>query len=220
MLAGMFCTKKSGRVHCSCYRHRGAKSRFFPVRASEWEAKIGVLSLWGNFGANPKSYQCVSFWVQSPEKRSCSQCNSGQRLQLIEREVLFTTWSRGIFSSSRCNWVPRALLAAANKMWSELNGHTSVKHKFELYVYPALINVSTTPVLSLHHESSRAVLLTSLRKTLVFNSTAKIDHSQKSFHLYKEEKKIIFPQPEAVWTMFLSFRIPLENSVCYSVIVL
>lgn len=82
----------------------------------------------------------------------------------------------------------RALLAAANKMWSAIDGHMSVKHKFELHVYPAVINVSTTPALSLYHESSRAVPLTSLRKTLVFNSTAKIDRPQKCFNLYKEEK--------------------------------
>lgn len=73
-------------------------------------------------------------------------------------------------------------------MWSELNGYMSVKYKFELYVYPAVINVSTTPALSQYHEYSRAAPLTSLRKAPVFYSAAKISHPQKYFNLYKEEK--------------------------------
>lgn len=44
-----------------------------------------------------------------------------------------------------------------------------------------------------YHESSRAAPLTLLRRTLVFNTTAKTGHLQKCFSLYKEEKKIIFP---------------------------
>lgn len=70
-----------------------------------------------------------------------------------------------------------------------------------------------------YHESTRAAPLTLLRKTLVFNSTAKTGHLQKCFSLYKEGKKIIFPQPEAVWTIFLPLEIPSENTICYSFIV-
>lgn len=77
----------------------------------------------------------------------------------------------------------RALPAAANKMWNEFNGHRSVKRKVELYVYPAVINVTATPALSLYLESSRVVPFTSLRKTLVFKSTAKISHVQNCLNL-------------------------------------
>lgn len=44
-----------------------------------------------------------------------------------------------------------------------------------------------------YQESSRAAPLTLLRRTLVFNTTAKPGHLQKCFSLYKEEKKNIFP---------------------------
>lgn len=72
----------------------------------------------------------------------------------------------------------RALLAAANSIWSELNGHMLVKLKSELYVYPAAINVPTPPALSLCHECSTALPLTSL----VFNV------QRPEMLLYKEEK--------------------------------
>lgn len=106
---------------------------------------------------------------------------------IAKRKVL-SAMERGIFSSLDCNWMQRAFLAAANKTCSEINGHTSAKRKFELYVYQAMMNVSTTTASSLHHESSRAVPLTSLRKAPGFNSSAKTGQPQKYLNLYKEEK--------------------------------
>lgn len=70
-----------------------------------------------------------------------------------------------------------------------------------------------------YHESSRAAPLTLLRKTLVYNSTAKTAHLQKCFSLYKEGKKLFSLNLKLSGQCFLPLEILSENSICYSFIV-